>query len=367
MPVSPPHDGLPGRPSWEAPETLTARTSLKDDTEPILAEFEAALSVAASDKDLMDLKVRFLGKKGSVTALLKGLGQMEPQERQAHGKRVNALKERIERDIETARRGLEERNLRERLDSEWIDPTLVTGRRPVGNLHPVTQIQYHIEDVFTSMGFEVLDGPQVETDYFNFEALNIPKDHPARDMQDTFYLEDGNLLRTHTSPMQIRGMQRLRPPFKIIAPGKVFRSERIDASHEATFHQLEGMMVDRDIKVAHLIRFMKVLLSRIFGREEEVRLRPGYFPFVEPGFELDIRCARCEGRGCAVCKHLGWIELLGCGMVHPTVLRHGGIDPEEYSGFAFGLGLDRLVMRRYSIEDIRHLHAADLRFLRQFR
>ena len=186
-------------------------------------------------------------------------------------------------------------------------------------------------------------------------------------MQDTFYLEDGNLLRTHTSSVQIRGMQRLRPPFKIIGPGKVFRCERIDASHESTFHQLEGMMVDRDIKVAHLICFMKVLLSRIFGREEEVRLRPGYFPFVEPGFELDLRCARCAGQGCAVCKGLGWLELLGCGMVHPNVLRYGGIDPEEFSGFAFGLGLDRLVMRRYGIEDIRHLHGADLRFLRQFR
>jgi len=340
---------------------------LKDDIEPILGEFRTALSAASCEKDLQDLKVRFLGKKGSVTALLRLLGQMEPQERQAFGKRVNELKAQIEREVDAARGELQERLLRSRLEREWTDPTLVAGRRTAGNLHPVTQTQYHIEDVFTSMGFEVLDGPQVETDYFNFEALNIPKDHPARDMQDTFYLKDGNLLRTHTSPMQIRGMQRLRPPFKIIAPGKVFRSERIDASHEATFHQLEGMMVDRDIKVAHLIRFMKVLLSRIFGREEEVRLRPGYFPFVEPGFELDIRCVRCAGRGCAVCKQLGWLELLGCGMVHPNVLRYGGIDPEDYSGCAFGLGLDRLVMRRYSIEDIRHLHAADLRFLRQFR
>jgi phenylalanyl-tRNA synthetase alpha chain len=217
------------------------------------------------------------------------------------------------------------------------------------------------------MGFEVLDGPQVETDYFNFEALNIPKDHPARDMQDTFYLEDGNLLRTHTSSIQVRGMQKLRPPFKIIGPGKVFRCERIDASHEVSFHQLEGMMVDRDIKVAHLIYFMRVLVSGIFGREVEVRLRPGYFPFVEPGFELDMRCLLCSGKGCSVCKQVGWLELLGCGMVHPNVLRCGGIDPDEYSGFAFGLGIDRLVMMRYGIEDIRHLHAADLRFIRQFR
>jgi len=186
-------------------------------------------------------------------------------------------------------------------------------------------------------------------------------------MQDTFYLEDGNLLRTHTSTIQVRGMRRLRPPFKIIGPGKVFRCERVDASHETTFHQLEGMMVDRDIKVAHLIYFMKVLLSRIFGREEEVRLRPGYFPFVEPGFELDIRCLLCRGTGCSVCKQVGWVELLPCGMVHPNVLRSGSIDPTEYSGFAFGLGLDRLVQMRYGIEDVRHIHSADLRFLEQFR
>jgi phenylalanyl-tRNA synthetase alpha chain len=257
--------------------------------------------------------------------------------------------------------------LRDRLDAEWVDATLDLGRKPAGNLHPTSQVQYEIEDVFTSMGFEVLDGPHVDDDHFNFEALNIPKDHPARDMQDTFYLEDGNLLRTHTSTIQVRGMRRLRPPFKIIGPGKVFRCERVDASHETTFHQLEGMMVDRDIKVAHLIYFMKVLLSRIFGREEEVRLRPGYFPFVEPGFELDIRCLLCRGTGCSVCKQVGWVELLPCGMVHPNVLRAGGIDPTEYSGFAFGLGLDRLVQMRYGIEDVRHIHSADLRFLEQFR
>jgi phenylalanyl-tRNA synthetase alpha chain len=273
----------------------------------------------------------------------------------------------MEAALVEGRRSLEGRALRAKLESEWVDVTLEWGRREVGNLHPTTQVEYEIEDVFSSMGFEVLDGPQVETDYFNFEALNIPRDHPARDMQDTFYLEDGNLLRTHTSSIQVRGMTRLRPPFKIIGPGKVFRSERIDASHESTFHQLEGMMVDRDIKVAHLIYFMKVLLSRIFGREEDVRLRPGYFPFVEPGFELDIRCVLCRGKGCPVCKQTGWVELLPCGMVHPNVLRHGGIDPEEFSGFAFGLGLDRLVMMRYGIEDIRHLHSADLRFIRQFR
>ena len=272
----------------------------------------------------------------------------------------------MEARLDEAAAKLKGRASEERLRREWVDITLGLGREPAGSLHPVSRIQYEIEDVFTSMGFEVLDGPHVETDYFNFEALNIPAHHPARDMQDTFYLEDGNLLRTHTSAIQVRGMQRLKPPFKIIGPGKVFRCERIDASHEATFHQIEGMMVDRDIQVGHLIYFMKELLGRIFGREVEVRLRPGYFPFVEPGFELDIRCLICGGTGCPVCKQVGWVELVPSGMVHPNVLRMGGIDPAKYSGFAFGLGLDRLVMMKYGIDDIRLLHGADLRFLRQF-
>lgn len=337
------------------------------DLASIQAEFAAALRSSNDDRDLAELKVRFLGKKGSLTGVLKGLSQLPAHERQSVGKRVNELKAHMEEALAGAQDALANRQMAARLEAEWVDVSLDAGRRRVGNLHPVTQIQYEIEDIFTAMGFEVLDGPHVETDYINFEALNIPRDHPARDMQDTFYLEDGNLLRTHTSSMQVRGMQRLRPPFKVLAPGKVFRCERIDASHEIVFHQLEGMMVDRDIKVAHLIYFMKVLLSKIFGREVEVRLRPGYFPFVEPGFELDIRCLLCGGKGCSVCKQVGWLELLPCGMVHPNVLRAGDIDPEAFSGFAFGLGLDRLVMQRYAIEDIRHLHAADLRFQQQFR
>lgn len=340
---------------------------MKADLTSIQAEFAAALKSVNEDRGLSELKARFLGKKGSLTSVLKELGQLPPDERQRVGKRVNELKAYMEEALDEALKSLAQKEMSARLDAEWVDVSLDTARRRVGNLHPLTQIQYDIEDIFTSMGFEVLDGPHVETDYINFEALNIPKDHPARDMQDTFYLEDGNLLRTHTSSMQVRGMQRLRPPFKILAPGKVFRCERIDASHEIVFHQLEGMMVDKDIKVAHLIYFMKVLLSKIFGRDVEVRLRPGYFPFVEPGFELDIRCLLCGGKGCSVCKQVGWLELLPCGMVHPNVLKAGDIDPDVYSGFAFGLGLDRLVMQRYAIEDIRHLHAADLRFLEQFR
>jgi len=223
-----------------------------------------------------------------------------------------------------------------------------------------------IEDLFTSMGFAVLGGPEVETEFRNFDALNIPGDHPARDMQDTFWLQDGNLLRTHTSPVQVRGMERLGPPLRMIAPGRMFRNEEVDASHEHTFYQLEGMMIDREVSVAHLIYFMKTLLSQIFHRDVTVRLRPGYFPFVEPGFELDILCLICGGAGCPVCKHGGWVELLPCGLVNPNVLRMSGIDPEQWNGFAFGLGLTRLAMMRYAIDDIRHLNGGDLRFLRQF-
>jgi phenylalanyl-tRNA synthetase alpha chain len=217
------------------------------------------------------------------------------------------------------------------------------------------------------MGFEVLDGPEIETEEFNFDRLNIPATHPARDMQDTFWLDDGRLLRTHTSPVQIHGLERLQPPFRMIAPGRVFRNEEVDASHEHTFYQLEGMMVDRDVSIANLTYFMKTLLARIFRRDDvTVRLRPGYFPFVEPGFELDIECMVCGGQGCSVCKQSGWVELLPCGLVHPNVLRMSGIDPDEYGGFAFGLGLTRLVMMRYAIDDIRWINSGDLRFLRQF-
>ncbi len=249
---------------------------------------------------------------------------------------------------------------------EWIDVTLpAPGIRP-GSLHPITQLQDEIEDLFTSLGFAVLDGPEVETEEHNFDALNIPPAHPARDMQDTFWLTNGSLLRTHTSPVQVRGMRECGPPLRMIAPGRVFRNEEVDASHEHTFYQLEGMMIDREVSVANLIYFMEALLSGVFKRVVTVRLRPGYFPFVEPGFELDIRCLICNGKGCPVCKHSGWVELLPCGLVHPNVLRMSGIDPDEWGGFAFGLGLTRLAMMRYGIDDIRQLQGGDLRFLTQF-
>jgi phenylalanyl-tRNA synthetase alpha chain len=312
------------------------------------------------------VRVEVLGRKGTLAQISKDMGKLSAEERAAVGKRLNAVKQELERAFDHHKSEFENALLAARLESEWVDLTLpAPGVRP-GSLHPITRIQHEIEEVFTSMGFTVLDGPEVETEYNNFDALNIPPDHPARDMQDTFWLEGGNLLRTHTSPVQVRGMKKFGPPLRMIAPGRVFRNEEVDASHEHTFYQLEGMMVDREVSVAHLIYFMKTLLSAVFKREVTVRLRPGYFPFVEPGFELDIQCLICGGDGCPVCKYGGWVELLPCGLVHPNVLRMGGIDPEQWSGYAFGLGLTRLVMMRYGIDDIRLLQSGDLRFSRQF-
>jgi len=307
-----------------------------------------------------------LGRKGTLALISKEMGKLAPERRGVVGKLLNSVKQEIEAAFESEDGQFGEAALQARLDAEWIDLTLpAPGVRP-GSLHPVTQVQAEIEDLFVSMGFTVLDGPEVESEYNNFDALNIPADHPARDTQDTFWLTDGNLLRTHTSPVQIRGMEKLRPPFRMIAPGRAFRNESVDASHDHTFYQLEGMVVDREVSVANLIYFMKAMLTAIFHREVAVRLRPGFFPFVEPGFELDIKCLICGGPGCPVCKQSGWVEQLGCGLVHPNVLRMSKIDPEQWNGFAFGLGLNRLVMMRYAIDDIRQLQGGDLRFLRQF-
>jgi phenylalanyl-tRNA synthetase alpha chain len=326
----------------------------------------ARIEDAKSMETLEAVRVDVLGRKGTLGQFSKEFGKLAPQERAVAGKALNAAKEALESAFEARKHSFDTKALNARLASEWIDLTLpAPGARP-GSLHPVTQVQTELEDLFTSLGFPVLDGPEVETEYHNFDALNIPASHPARDMQDTFWLTDGNLLRTHTSPVQVRGMERLGPPLRMIAPGRVFRNEEVDASHEHTFYQVEGMMVDRNVSVAHMLYFMKTLLSAIFRREVTIRLRPGYFPFVEPGFELDIQCLICGGPGCAVCKQSGWVELMPCGLVHPNVLRMSGIDPDEWGGFAFGLGLTRLAMMRYGIDDIRLFESGDLRFLRQF-
>jgi phenylalanyl-tRNA synthetase alpha chain len=330
------------------------------------ARAAALLDHAAAADDLEAARVEFLGRKGALALISKELGKLTPEERAQVGRLLNGVKQNLEARYEARKAGFERAALDARLAGEWLDLTLpAPGPRP-GKLHPLTQIQHELEELFTSLGFAVVDGPEVETEWYNFDALNIPPAHPARDAQDTFWMEDGHLLRTHTSPVQVRAMERFGAPLRIIAPGRVFRNEELDASHEHTFYQLEGMMVDRHVSVGHMLYFMKSLLAAIFGREVTVRLRPGFFPFVEPGFELDIQCLLCDGRGCAVCKQSGWVELLPCGLVHPNVLRAGGLDPEQWNGFAFGLGLTRLVMMRYGIDDIRHLAAGDLRFLRQF-
>ncbi len=326
----------------------------------------AGIEAAASLDALEAVRIDALGRKGKLAEISKEFGKLTPEQRSSLGKLLNSAKQDLEARLDARKAVFETAALSAKLGTEWLDLTIpAPGVRP-GSIHPVTQIQSEIEELFVSLGFAVLDGPEVETEYYNFDALNIPPEHPARDMQDTFWLNGGNLLRTHTSPVQVRGMERLGPPLRMIAPGRVFRNEEVDASHEHTFYQLEGMMIDRDVSVANLIYFMKTLLSSIFKREVTVRLRPGFFPFVEPGFELDIQCLICGGPGCPVCKQSGWVELLPCGLVHPNVLRHGGIDPDQWGGFAFGLGLTRLAMMRYAIDDIRLLMGGDLRFLRQF-
>jgi phenylalanyl-tRNA synthetase alpha chain len=342
-----------------------------EDLKNLYSEFLNQLKNQIKKQDLQNLKAHYLGKTGLVTELLQTLKDLAPELRKTRGFEINQLKINIDHEINLKIKEIEFLEINENLKNNWLDLSfrnkIKAQALPPGAHHPVKIVQREIEDIFLNMGFSVLDGPHIENDYHNFTALNIPEDHPARDMQDTFWFQDHlHLLRTHTSTIQVRGMKTHKPPFQFIGPGKVFRCERTDASHEMVFHQLEGMMVRENLTVGNLIFFMKVLLKEIFKKEIEIRLRPGFFPFVEPGFELDINCLICSGKGCSVCKHVGWLELLPCGMVHPNVLKAGNIDPDQYQGFAFGLGLDRLVMMKYGIEDIRHIHSGDLRFSMQF-
>ena len=338
---------------------------LKDTLLQMKEEVIEKINTAKSVDVIEQLRVEFLGKKGKITDILKGLKDLSVEEKKEIGKLANDVKTELESKIEKAVEIISEREIEEKLAKENFDITFPGKEVEKGSLHPITIVQRRAEEIFKGMGFMIADGPEIETDYFNFEVLNIPKDHPARDMQDTYYLNTGNVLRTQTSACQGRFMQKVKPPFRMIAPGRCFRNEAMDASHENTFFQLEGMMVDKDLSIANLVYIMKTLLTEILERDVEVRLRPGFFPFVEPGFELDINCQICGGKGCSTCKHSGWIELLPCGMVHPNVLKAGGIDPEEYKGFAFGVGLTRLAMMKYGIKDIRELNSGDLRFLRK--
>jgi phenylalanyl-tRNA synthetase alpha chain len=330
------------------------------------AEALNRIELAQNEAGLRELEVRYMGKKGELTGVLRSMGALSAEERPLMGARVNSLRDVITRAIEGRFAALESGRIQRLSADPLFDATMPVDRPRVGAIHPVNQVADHLEDVFRAMGFLLLDYPEVDSDYYNFEALNVPANHPARDMQDTFWLDDGNLLRTHTSAGQVRAMREFPAPFRAIFAGRAFRYERTDASHEHTFHQLEGLMIDRDVSVANLIYSMRTLLGAIFEREVEVRLRPGYFPFVEPGFELDIACQVCQGAGCPVCKYSSWVELLPCGLVHPNVLKAGGLDPEQWSGWAFGLGLSRLVMMKYRLDDVRSLMSGDLRFIRQF-
>ena len=323
------------------------------------------ISLASSSNDIENLRVEYLGKKGKVVEILKDLKNIEPEKRKEIAMVANQAKDEIEKNLELKKEEIKEKEYENKINNtKKVDLTLPTDLN-IGSLHPITIVQKEVEEIFESMGFTVEDGNEVETEYNNFEAVNVPKHHPARDMQDTFWLENGQLLKTQTSAAQNRIMKKYGTPLKAIFPGRCFRNEELDASHENTFFQMEGMMIDKDVSIANLIYFMKTLLSEIFKKDVDVRLRPGYFPFVEPGFELDIKCLYCGGKGCKVCKHGGWIELCPCGMIHPNVLKMGGIDPEENSGFAFGLGLSRLAMMKYGINDLRILNSCDLRSLKQ--
>jgi phenylalanyl-tRNA synthetase alpha chain len=329
------------------------------------ADFEKDLRSASTSTDLESIRVRYLGKKGLITGELKQLSTLSPEEKRSAGLVLNELKRHINEEIAARREVFKDEELRRKLARERIDVTLPGKHAPYGSPHPVTKTMADIVGLFTSMGFGVEEGPEVETDYNNFEALNMPKDHPARDMQDTFYITDDSVLRTHTSPVQIRVMTRRRPPLRIIAPGRVYRCDA-DVTHSPMFHQVEGLMVGTDISFSNLKGILEEFIHRFFGRDIPVRFRPGFFPFTEPSAEIDIGCIFCERRGCRVCKTSGWLEILGAGMVNPRVFEMVGYDPGVYTGFAFGMGVERIAMLKYCIDDIRIFFENDIRFLRQF-
>ncbi|PYZ97272.1 phenylalanine--tRNA ligase subunit alpha [Alteribacter lacisalsi] len=340
-----------------------------DRLEELQAEALEKVSQAEELKDLKDVRVAYLGKKGPITEVLKGMGKLSNEERPKVGQKANEVRDAIKDAIEVKEARLEKEALDQKLKEESIDVTLPGRSVRRGNRHPLTSVTETLEDIFIGMGFSIAEGPEVETDYYNFESLNLPKDHPARDMQDTFFITPDLLLRTQTSPVQTRTMEKHegQGPVKIICPGKVYRRDEDDATHSHQFMQIEGLMVDKNIRMSDLKGVLETFVKNYFGEEREIRLRPSFFPFTEPSAELDISCAICHGEGCRTCKQTGWIEVLGTGMVHPNVLRMGGFDPEVYSGFAFGMGVERLAMLRYGIDDIRHFYTNDVRFLSQFK
>ena len=315
---------------------------------------------------LEEIRIKYLGKKGELTSVLKGMGALTPEERPVIGALANEVREILDSEIDKKKSDLTKKQTEERLKKEVIDVTMPGKKVKSGNLHPLTKVMNEIKDIAIGLGFEIAEGPEVELDYYNFEALNIPKNHPARDTQDTFYINENTVLRTQTSPIQVRVMENKKPPIRIIAPGRVYRSDAVDATHSPVFHQIEGLVVDKGITMADLKGTLDAFMKALYGKDTKVRFRPHHFPFTEPSAEMDISCYVCGGKGCRVCKGEGWIEILGCGMVHPKVLKNCGIDPEVYSGFAFGLGLERVAMGRYDIDDLRLFFENDTRFLKQF-
>ena len=339
---------------------------MKAELEAIAKQALEELKGAQDLKVLDAVRVKYLGKKGELTAILKQMGKLSAEERPVIGQLANQVRADIEQMLEQTKTDLEAKALDIRLAGETLDVTLPGQKKPLGKKHPLTIVLDELKEIVVGMGFEIATGPEVELDYYNFEALNIPKDHPSRDTQDTFYISDNVLLRTQTSPMQIRTMEKKKPPIRIIAPGRVYRSDAVDATHSPLFHQVEGLVVDKGITMADLKGTLEVFVKRLYGDSTVVRFRPHHFPFTEPSAELDVQCFHCHGEGCSLCKGEGWIEILGCGMVHPKVLENCGIDPEVYSGFAFGMGVERVAMRRYNINDMRLFFENDVRFLKQF-
>lgn len=331
------------------------------------AEVLEKIAAAQDLKQLNDVRVAYLGKKGPITDLLKGMGKLPQEERPKMGALVNETRAQVQEVLDARKVELESAALDAQLESETIDVTLPGRTVKVGNHHPLTRIIEEIEDLFIGMGYEVAEGPEVEKDYYNFEALNLPKGHPARDMQDTFYISEEILMRTHTSPVQARTMEKAQgKPIRIICPGKVFRRDNDDATHSHQFNQIEGLVVGEDIAMSDLKGTLDLFAKKMFGEDREIRLRPSYFPFTEPSVEMDISCFKCGGEGCNVCKGTGWIEILGAGMVHPNVLEMAGYDPKKVTGFAFGMGPERIAMLKYGVDDIRHFYTNDVRFLEQF-
>jgi phenylalanyl-tRNA synthetase alpha chain len=335
------------------------------DLEELRVKAVAELNQAETEEALLSIKTRYLGRKGLLTGLLRNISQTTPEERPLFGKRSNEIKEILTGAIDEALQRLSQKKREHALQKEKIDVTLPGRAVRPGRLHPIIRVSREICDIFAGLGFSVVEGPEIELDYYNFEALNIPKDHPARDMQDTFYIEDNIVLRTHTSPVQIRTMKKQKPPVRILSPGRVYRPDS-DISHTPMFHQIEGLLVDRGITFGDLKGVLTFFIGKIFGEDTVIRFRPSFFPFTEPSAEVDIRCVMCRGAGCRVCGQSGWLEILGSGMVDPEVFKNVGYDPEEVSGFAFGLGLERIAMLKYGVSDIRLFFENDWRFLEQF-